>query len=363
MGSIDKGGNMWFAISDWNEDSCSIINISPSGNVNYSKLFDNAYISRFEVYDGSAYFALTNYDDYSIDKDIYKAKFTNNKLELNTLSTMGYIDQPYYIKFDSKGNLWIVNLESENNWESDELYKFKVTSNGLSYLAKYTNEGQIDLLNIDANDSVWGTRYIANTYNVAIWKLENNSLIDKYIVDTQAVTNDSDYNHLFFSILDDKHMIITVNSFDYSYYSIISDAGWVKDYSGKWYYYNPSNGAPAKGWTSISNKWYYFDSNGAMVTGWIKLNNKWYYLQSNGAMQTGWAQIGGKWYYFGSGGDMKTGWVKSGQYWYYMDTSGAMKTGWIQSGGKWYYLYSDGHMASNTTIDGYKLGSDGAWIQ
>ncbi|MDC9317165.1 hypothetical protein [Clostridioides difficile] len=40
-----------------------------------------------------------------------------------------------------------------------------------------------------------------------------------------------------------------------------------------------------------------------------------------------------------------------------------MKTGWVQLSGNWYYLYSDGTMASNTTIDSYKLGSDGAWIK
>ena len=40
-----------------------------------------------------------------------------------------------------------------------------------------------------------------------------------------------------------------------------------------------------------------------------------------------------------------------------------MKTGWVQLSGNWYYLYSDGSMACNTTIDNYKLGSDGAWIK
>ena len=40
-----------------------------------------------------------------------------------------------------------------------------------------------------------------------------------------------------------------------------------------------------------------------------------------------------------------------------------MMTGWIKdANGKWYYLYSTGVMASNTTISGYKIGSNGAWI-
>jgi glucan-binding YG repeat protein len=39
-----------------------------------------------------------------------------------------------------------------------------------------------------------------------------------------------------------------------------------------------------------------------------------------------------------------------------------MLTGWILDGGKYYYLYPDGSMASDTIINGYKVGSDGAWI-
>ena len=37
-------------------------------------------------------------------------------------------------------------------------------------------------------------------------------------------------------------------------------------------------------------------------------------------------------------------------------------TGWAKIDGKWYYFYSDGYMAHDTIIDGFKLGSDGAWI-
>lgn len=79
----------------------------------------------------------------------------------------------------------------------------------------------------------------------------------------------------------------------------------------------------------------------------------------------GWVAQGGNWYFVQPDGKAATGWVYSGNHWYYMNTNGTMKTGWLQSpiSNKWYYLYSDGHMASNTTIGGYRLGSDGAWIQ
>lgn len=40
-----------------------------------------------------------------------------------------------------------------------------------------------------------------------------------------------------------------------------------------------------------------------------------------------------------------------------------MSTGWVQDGNTWYYCNADGSMESNTTIDGYTLGSNGAWIR
>ena len=50
----------------------------------------------------------------------------------------------------------------------------------------------------------------------------------------------------------------------------------------------------------------------------------------------------------------KTGW------WY--TTNNSWITGWKLIDGKWYYFYSDGYMAHDTIISGFKLGSDGAWI-
>lgn len=57
------------------------------------------------------------------------------------------------------------------------------------------------------------------------------------------------------------------------------------------------------------------------------------------------------------------GWEKVDGQWYYYDANGQKKTGWIQDGGQWYYLNNDGSMAKDTTIDGYTLGSNGAWVQ
>ncbi|WP_080843958.1 SpoIID/LytB domain-containing protein [Cytobacillus gottheilii] len=137
--------------------------------------------------------------------------------------------------------------------------------------------------------------------------------------------------------------------------------GWLND-RGTWYYLN-SSGAMKAGWLKDGSSWYFLNASGAMQTGWLKDQNQWYYLYSSGKMATGWLKDGTKWYYLNSSGEMQKGWLKSGSSWYYLSASGAMSTGWISTGGQWYYLYSDGRMAANTTIQGYRLGHDGAWIQ
>jgi len=60
-------------------------------------------------------------------------------------------------------------------------------------------------------------------------------------------------------------------------------------------------------------------------------------------------------------GNMATGWLNYKGKWYYLGTDGAMKIGWQLVNGKYYYLYTNGSMAYSTTINGYKLGADGAW--
>ncbi|AGF57242.1 hypothetical protein B0P06_004465 [Clostridium saccharoperbutylacetonicum] len=37
--------------------------------------------------------------------------------------------------------------------------------------------------------------------------------------------------------------------------------------------------------------------------------------------------------------------------------------GWKQIDGKWYYFGQDGYMVHDATVDGYKIGSDGVWIE
>lgn len=141
-------------------------------------------------------------------------------------------------------------------------------------------------------------------------------------------------------------------------------AGWVQNADGTWCYFN-ADGSQVKGqWLQLGGVWYYIKADGIMATGWEKVNGTWYYLQSSGAMKTGWLNDNGTWYYLQSNGAMKTGWLNDNGTWYYLQSNGAMKTGWLHdTDGNWYYLQSNGAMAKNTTIDGYRLGSNGAWIR
>lgn len=98
-------------------------------------------------------------------------------------------------------------------------------------------------------------------------------------------------------------------------------------------------------WVNNSGKWQYYDSMGNALKG------TWYTDKNNG-----------KRYYLQEDSNMATGWLYNNNSWYYLDESGAMQIGWKRYGTSWYYLYKSGIMATNTIIDGYKIGTDGAWI-
>jgi hypothetical protein len=106
---------------------------------------------------------------------------------------------------------------------------------------------------------------------------------------------------------------------------------WQRDNKG-WWIKNSDGTYPRNEWKLVNNSWYFFDSQGYMFTGWLNISGSWYYLNTdegsnNGKMVTGWRAVSGKWYYLSTATD--------------------------GSGGK---------MLLNTTIDGYRLGADGAWI-
>ena len=86
------------------------------------------------------------------------------------------------------------------------------------------------------------------------------------------------------------------------------------------------------------------NSNTATATGWVlNKDNTWNYVLEDGTKKTGWHNDNGTWYY--------------------LSATGALQTGWVQDNGNWYYLNSSGAMQYNTTVDGYALGADGAWVK
>lgn len=139
---------------------------------------------------------------------------------------------------------------------------------------------------------------------------------------------------------------------------------WIKDSVG-WWLEKTDKSYPKDQWARIGGTVYHFNADGYMTEGWLLQGGKWYYLlPGNGAMATGWAMVSGKWYYLNANGAMATDWIQVSDKWYHLNADGAMETGWILVSGKWYYLGSDGAMfADTTTPDGYRVGSDGAWIQ
>ena len=138
--------------------------------------------------------------------------------------------------------------------------------------------------------------------------------------------------------------------------------GWYLE-NGTWYY--GKEDTVAKGWLNVNGVWYLLDdTTGAMKTGWQQVNGTWYYMNASGAMQTGWLNLNGTYYYLESWGGMATGWKSVNGSWYYLQSSGAMvANGWYWINGKCYYFYNWGGMAANTTINGWTVGADGAWIQ
>lgn len=102
----------------------------------------------------------------------------------------------------------------------------------------------------------------------------------------------------------------------------------------------------------------------ATTSGWVKdSNGKWTYNNADGTKYIGWLPYNGNWYYLDTDGTMAIGWKKVNNNWYYLNSNGAMMTGWVQDGQTYYYCNELGIMLSNTYVQGYKLGPNGAWVK
>ncbi|HBJ2621734.1 N-acetylmuramoyl-L-alanine amidase family protein [Clostridium botulinum] len=117
------------------------------------------------------------------------------------------------------------------------------------------------------------------------------------------------------------------------------------------------------GWSQAADGTWTYVKGGVKATGWLQDGANWYLLNEAGIMQTGWQTVGGTWYYLAGNGAMQTGWQNLGGNWYFLQPSGAMVTGWYNDNGTWYFCDGSGKMLANTTVNGYVLGANGAWVK
>ncbi|NFF80976.1 N-acetylmuramoyl-L-alanine amidase family protein [Clostridium botulinum] len=257
------------------------------------------------------------------------------------------------------------------------------------YYTDMSKEEDQDLDNAEAYDiDVDGNIWALN--GGFIYKFDNDEDWDKVYKVDGSMEKLSVYN---------KDNMVTWNEDD-EVYSIIGQkdssgedgednndkkTGWDKDNYGNWIFFDNEGNQVKHEWVNVngtyyyldeygimqSNKWvnpfgnwYYLNADGSMAhSGWLNDRGTWYYLNDSGNMLTGWQYINGTWYFMEQSGAMKTGWINDRGTWYYLNGNGSMKTGWLNDNGTWYYLDGSGRMLSNTSVNGYTLGANGAWIR
>lgn len=148
--------------------------------------------------------------------------------------------------------------------------------------------------------------------------------------------------------------------------------GWVKTGKNYRYYY-----APGKYYKScvqkIDNKLFGFNKKGYLCCKWFTINKQKYYGSilkgaagiGKGQILTGYRKIGKAFYYLNpaKNGAMHKGFVTiKGKLYYFDATTGKQRRskGWFFANNAMYYVLADGSIAVNTTIDGYKIGANGA---
>lgn len=117
---------------------------------------------------------------------------------------------------------------------------------------------------------------------------------------------------------------------------------WKKDGTGWWFELTDGT-YPVYEWKCIDDEWYFFNKSG--------------YMESNCYRFGCWLESDGHWNTRYSGGT----WKSNGTGWWYEDGNWYPTSEWLMIDGYWYYFKADGYMAANEYIDGYWLGSDGAW--
>ena len=162
---------------------------------------------------------------------------------------------------------------------------------------------------------------------------------------------------------------------------------WKQDLTMKWFYLGSTGAMVKNKWVQDSTSHYfYLGTDGVMLVGkrWITIDKIQYYIYDDGSravntlidgltvgtngavIKNAWKQdSSAKWFYLGADGAMvKNTWKQdSSTKWFYLGSTGEMLVGkqWITIEKIQYYIYADGSMAVNTIIDGWIVGSNGAW--
>ncbi|WP_291704414.1 N-acetylmuramoyl-L-alanine amidase family protein [Clostridium sp.] len=293
-------------------------------------------------------------DGAYLPKSVNSYEIATADLAALTPGTVGNVTTTFRVLNNSVYSIQTNPTDKEITINKYDLKKVKddvTLSNGnAATLDKYKAELDEDYDNIDKEDmtafdiDVDGNVWVL--YKGEIEEVVNGKLETKYTVD-RTMDNLSVY---------DENDIVTWSSANDIYSTVagqtetpvvetpatpVVTAGWVKNADGTWSF----------------NK-----ADGSKATGWVQ-DGAWYFLNANGIMQTGWVKDGSAWYFLTGSGAMKTGWVNDNGTWYFLQSSGAMKTGWLNDNGTWYYLNASGAMLANTTVDGYKLAANGAWVK
>ncbi|NFO55411.1 N-acetylmuramoyl-L-alanine amidase family protein [Clostridium botulinum] len=250
-----------------------------------------------------------------------------------------------------------------HTFASDEVkaqtIEFK-TSRGFNYIdVKEADDEEAVAVDVDADGNLW------RLDSGFVYKFDNKDEWNKVYkvdgsMDKMSVYNKD--NMVIWNEEDEVYSVIGAKDGSDETEKPEVTTGWVKNSDGTWTFVK-EDGNKAIGWLNNNGTWYFLDAAGIMQTGWINDNGTWYYTNASGAMMTGWQNVNGTWYFMQGSGAMKTGWINDNGTWYYTNASGAMQTGWLNDNGTWYFLDGSGKMLSNTTVNGYVLGANGAWIR
>lgn len=142
---------------------------------------------------------------------------------------------------------------------------------------------------------------------------------------------------------------------------ILGEHNFTDTVNNDWYYFNPSNGVMATGWTQYNGHTYYFENDGKMYHGEKYIDGNWYYFdQWTGIMATGWTDHHNHHYFYNMDGTMVHGEMYLSGNWYYFDQdTGIMATGWTYHSGNTYYYDGNGRMVHGRyTVDGVTYNFD-----